>query len=123
MLRNRGHVLRIFAPVKNPSMHHRMQRLYAPPKHLREARQFAHIAYRQARIAQHVRRSTGRDQLHTQTTQSLRKLHQPRLIGHRQQGTTHRLQITHAMSDSMRNMPFTALDRRELASGEAQAFP
>src|SRR6185437_15885965 len=52
-------------------------------------------------IAQRLRCPTGRYQFHAQLTQSLRKLHKPRLVGHRQQSTPHNLQITHSMSDSI----------------------
>jgi hypothetical protein len=75
MLAYRGHVLRVVANMQDAAMHLRVQRLYTPVEHLREAGQVADIAHFETSLTQLARGPSGRNQVHTKRGERFCELH------------------------------------------------
>jgi len=80
------------APAEQAAVHLRVQRFDAPVHDLGEAGQLAHLAYRQAGLAQAARAAAGGDQFHAERIQRARQINQPVLVGNAQQCAPHRRQ-------------------------------
>ena len=63
------------AAKQNAAVHLRVQRFHAAAQHLRPAGQVRDVAYRDAGVAQQLRRASRRNNLHSRARQSLRKFH------------------------------------------------
>ena len=89
VLGGRRHVLLVVAQRQQPGVELRVQRLDAAAHDLREAREVLDRPDLEPALAQRGRGAAGRDQLDAQRSQPARELHDPGLVGDRQQRAPH----------------------------------
>ena len=77
------------AQRQKPAVHLGMQGLDASVHHLGETRQIGNVAHRKPRFAQQARAAAGRQKLHAAVGQCAGEIHQPGLVGNRNQGAGH----------------------------------
>mmetsp|Transcript_22535 Transcript_22535/g.36534 ORF Transcript_22535/g.36534 Transcript_22535/m.36534 type:complete len:972 (-) Transcript_22535:1500-4415(-) len=92
---HRGHVVVVVAQGKQTAMDHGMQCLDAAIHHLGKTGHLGHVLDVQPRRAQRRCRTARAQQFNPVTRQCGGKLHQPRLVGHRDQGTVQRGKVGH----------------------------
>ena len=75
------------APVQDAAVHLGMQGLHPPVEHLGKTGEFGNILHADPGVAQQLRGAAGRNQFHAHAGKFAGKLHQPRLVGHAEDGT------------------------------------
>ncbi len=79
----RGHL----SPVQDAPVHLGMQRLDPPVEHLGKTGQLGNVLHADPGFAQQLGSAPGRNKFHTHAGKFAGKLHQPRLVGHAEDGT------------------------------------